>query len=234
MMTSPRQNEFFDALLKISESLLEGSATRELFERILDIAMEVSNAERGFLLLKSMQDSASIIPSIYRNFDPTKFSEEERYSIGVLEKVCKCSVQCVAIGWDRSEATIVFKDIANRPLPLVRGVAVKMRSYPPDESGKCPLCLQGLPLVDLSNPDENTLEVLRSVSHSERSPMTDTKVFISHSGRDKDLADAFETLLLKCTNVRTNQIRCTSTGPSALDPGDRISEKLRLELLAVP
>lgn len=96
-MTSPRQDEFFKALLKISEALLEGSATRELFERILDIAMEVTHAERGFLFLKSLEDSSNIIPSIYRNFDPDKFSEEERYSIGVLEQVMETGEPVVTV-----------------------------------------------------------------------------------------------------------------------------------------
>jgi len=86
-VTSPRQDDFFNALLKISEALLEGAATRTLFERILDIAMEVTEAERGFLFIKSLQSPGDFVPTIHRNIDPQNFAEKERYSIGVLEKV---------------------------------------------------------------------------------------------------------------------------------------------------
>ena len=96
-MTSPRIDNFFNALLKISEALLEGTATQELLERVLDIGMEVTGAERGFLLVKSLQDTDSIVPSIYRNFDPAKFVEEERYSIGVLEKVMETGEPVVTV-----------------------------------------------------------------------------------------------------------------------------------------
>jgi len=86
-MTASRQDTFFNALLKISEAVLEGAATRALLEKILDIAMEVTAAERGFLFIQSLQTKASVVPAIYRNFDPQKFAEQERYSIGVLEQV---------------------------------------------------------------------------------------------------------------------------------------------------
>ncbi|MCF7842968.1 MAG: sigma 54-interacting transcriptional regulator, partial [Lentisphaeria bacterium] len=102
-MTSPRQDDFFNALLKISEALLEGSATRLLLERILDIAMEVTEAERGFLFIKSLQRENDIVPSIYRNFDPRHFAEKERYSIGVLEQVMQTGEPVVTINAEEDE-----------------------------------------------------------------------------------------------------------------------------------
>ncbi|MCF7802201.1 MAG: sigma-54-dependent Fis family transcriptional regulator [Candidatus Marinimicrobia bacterium] len=102
-MTSPRQDDFFNALLKISEALLEGSATRLLLERILDIAMEVTEAERGFLFIKSLQRENDIVPSIYRNFDPRHFVEKERYSIGVLEQVMQTGEPVVTINAEEDD-----------------------------------------------------------------------------------------------------------------------------------
>lgn len=96
-MISPRLDKFYNALLNISEALLEETETRELLERVLDIAMDVTGAERGFIFLKSLQESESIIPSIYRNFDPDKFAEEERYSIGVIEQVMKSGEPVVTV-----------------------------------------------------------------------------------------------------------------------------------------
>ncbi len=96
-MTSRRQDDFFNALLKISEAVLEGAATRPLLERILDIAMEVTAAERGFMFIKSLQHADDIVPVIFRNFDPEHFAEEERYSIGVLEQVMASGEPVVTI-----------------------------------------------------------------------------------------------------------------------------------------
>jgi len=103
-MTTPRQDDFFNALLKISETVLDGAtATRPLLERILDIAMDVTEAERGFLFIKSLQGEGNIVPVISRNFDPKLFAEKERYSIGVLEQVMQSGEPVVTINAEEDD-----------------------------------------------------------------------------------------------------------------------------------
>lgn len=102
-MATPRQDDFFNALLKISEAMLEGAATRPMLERILNIAMEVTEAERGFLFIKSLQGEGNIVPAISRNFDPKHFAEKERYSIGVLEQVMQSGQPVVTINAEEDE-----------------------------------------------------------------------------------------------------------------------------------
>jgi len=96
-MTTNRQKEFFDALIRVSEAMLEKDDTHLLLERILDIAMEVVEAERGFVLVTSLQEKGEIIPAIYRNIDPENFLEKERYSRGVVEQVMETGEPVVTI-----------------------------------------------------------------------------------------------------------------------------------------
>ncbi len=96
-MTTNRQKEFFDALIRVSEAMLEKDDTHLLLERILDIAMEVVEAERGFVLVSSLQEKGEIIPAIYRNIDPENFLEKERYSRGVVEQVMETGEPVVTI-----------------------------------------------------------------------------------------------------------------------------------------
>jgi hypothetical protein len=59
-------------------------------------------------------------------------------------------------------------------------------------------------------------------------------VFISHSSRDKELAEALVELLRLALNLKGNEVLCTSVEGSRLAGGADTDETIREEILEVP
>ncbi len=64
-----------------------------------------------------------------------------------------------------------------------------------------------------------------AVHHSDLVQLT--MIFISHAVRDKPVVDAFVTLLTSGANVRTEEIFCSSSSGSDIDPGDEFVHAIR-------
>jgi Nif-specific regulatory protein len=65
--------------------------------------MEVVGAERGFVLVSSVQEQGKIIPAISRNIDPQRFLAEDRYSRGVVDQVIKTGEPVITINAETDE-----------------------------------------------------------------------------------------------------------------------------------
>ncbi len=59
---------------------------------------------------------------------------------------------------------------------------------------------------------------------------TDIEVFLSHSHKDKQIAEALVDFLVLAAGIETGEIRCTSYTPSGLAIGSRISHQLRRDI----
>ncbi|NOZ74683.1 MAG: GAF domain-containing protein, partial [FCB group bacterium] len=102
-MTTDRQQEFFAALLQVSEAMVREKDTRQLLDKILEIAMDVAGAERGFVLVSSLREAGKVIPAISRNIDPEHFLEEDRYSRGVVDQVMQTGEPVITINAETDE-----------------------------------------------------------------------------------------------------------------------------------
>ncbi len=98
-----RQQEFFTALLQVSEAMVREKDTQQLLEKILGLAMDVTEAERGFILVSSIREQGKVIPAISRNIDPQRFLGEDRYSKGVVDKVMETGEPVITINAETDE-----------------------------------------------------------------------------------------------------------------------------------
>src|SRR5690606_36942725 len=65
-------------------------------------------------------------------------------------------------------------------------------------------------------------------------PPSAIKIFISHSSRDKEIAEALITLIRHAMPIAPEEIRCTSVNGYRLRVGARAGTELRREILACP
>ncbi len=81
------QQNFYDALLNISEEINSVHNIDQLLDRIMDIAMNVLRAERGFMLLKSSDAEKGFAAVTARNISEETISGIQELSSSVVNKV---------------------------------------------------------------------------------------------------------------------------------------------------
>ncbi len=84
----PEQNPFHE-LLKISEEINSVHNTTELLDRIMDIAMQTLNAERGFILLRTDKGKRNFEAVTARNINQESISSITQLSSSVVNRVLK-------------------------------------------------------------------------------------------------------------------------------------------------
>jgi len=77
----------FDAIVKINEEINSVHNTSELFDRVMDIAMDAVSAERGFILLKSAKKGGTFEAVTERNISQDSISSIRELSTSVVNKV---------------------------------------------------------------------------------------------------------------------------------------------------
>ena len=115
-------------------------------------------------------------------------------------------------------------------LPVVVGVPFHVPSFVADYQ-----CF-GLP-KDVNKPEDDPVELDRLADelhraineHTQELPKT-PRIFISHRHKDEAVASALVDLLYAAFVIDDKDIRCTSVQPYTLAPGDRTSERLRVEI----
>ena len=111
-------NNPFDALLNISEEISNVHDISELLERIIDIAIGVLSAERGFILLKSPEKKKGFEAVAARNINSESIANIRQLSSSVVNQVLK-----------KGEAVLTFDAQADERFSAARSVVLqKIRS----------------------------------------------------------------------------------------------------------
>lgn len=107
-----------------------------------------------------------------------------------------------------------------RPRPGVLYIQPKWAKNTDTQAGEALSLLAALPRSSVTSSPEPSLQ-----SH-----VTSMKIFVSHSSKDKAIAEAFVQLIKAALNIPSKDIRCTSVEGYKLPAGSDSNEQLRSEV----
>ena len=127
-MTSHSSQDFFKALLDISQALNSIHETDTLLDQVLDIAMETMRAERGFIMIDSPGKETRFIPAASRNMNPEDDVASGSASHSVLTRVMETKEPVMTHDAPQDERFSSAESIVSQHIQSILAVPLRLKN----------------------------------------------------------------------------------------------------------
>ncbi|MBI4585244.1 MAG: sigma 54-interacting transcriptional regulator [Planctomycetes bacterium] len=176
-----KEREIFLKLLEINRNLCSTLVLSDLLDLIIDTVVEVTNAERGFLLLKS---ASEMVVQTARNLDRESIKGPDfKVSRSIAEHVLESGAAILSDNAVKDRRFSGFASVYNLNMKSILCVPIKLRGQ----------CIGVIYVDNRHNPDafsQNHLRWLEIISDQAAVAIMNARLFEENRQRQKELEEA--------------------------------------------